>query len=84
MVRQSRMAEWLRRLPLDHKIQGSIPGSNLLWSCHGGAFNIHIPAHEVYFHCLPSCLLNETLNQGTKLIASVVPACKTKHSPFMD
>ena len=28
----------------------------------------------IFFHCLPSCLSNESLNQGPELIALVVPA----------
>ena len=28
-----RLAEWLRRLTWVQKVPGSIPGSNVLWSC---------------------------------------------------
>ena len=73
----SRIAEWLTHLPLDQKVQGSILVSNplALCSCHSGGSNSHIQAHEVYSNCLPSRLLDETLNGGPKSIASVVLAC---------
>ena len=58
------MAERLKRLPLDQKVLGSIPGSNLFCSCHSGGSNSYIQAHEFYFQCLPPHLLDETLNGG--------------------
>ena len=41
------MDERLGSLLSDLKVRGSIPGSNLLCSCHNGGSNIHIQAHEV-------------------------------------
>ena len=40
----SRIAEWLARLPLDQKVQDSIPGSNPMCRCHSGGINSHIQA----------------------------------------
>ena len=65
----SRMVEWLRRLLLNQKVRGLIPVSNLLCSCHSGGSNSYIQAQEVYFHCLPSRLSDETLNQDPESIA---------------
>ena len=74
LLEGSRMAEGLTHLPLDQKVQGSIPGSNILCSCHCGGSNSHKQAHEVYFHSLLSGLSVETLNRGPESIAQVVPA----------
>ena len=63
------MAEWLRRMLLDKKVQSSISGSNLLCSCHIGGSNSHIQAHGVYFHRFPSYLSDETLNRGPESIS---------------
>ena len=62
------MAEWLRHLPFDQKVRGSIPGNSLLSSCHNGASNSRIQAHEDYFHHLPSRLSSEMLNRGHESI----------------
>ena len=63
------MAEWLARLLSDQKVQGSIPGSNHLCSCHCGGSNSHIQTLEVYFYCLQSRLSDETLKRGPESIA---------------
>ena len=41
-------------------------GSDFLFSCHSGGSNSLLRAHEI---CLPSCLLDETLNQRPELFA---------------
>ena len=64
----SKMAWWLRRLPMDEKVQGSIPGTNPLYGCHRNGSHRHIQTHKVYFHCLPSPLSDETLNRGPESI----------------
>ena len=56
-------------LPLDQKVQGSIPGSNPLCSCLRGGSNSHVQTHVVYFHCLSPRLSYERLNQGPESIA---------------
>ena len=38
----------IKRLPIDQKVIGSIPGSTLLCSCHSGGSNSHMQAHEVF------------------------------------
>ena len=63
------MAEWLRRLTLDQKVRGSIPGSNQLRSCLSGCLNSHIQTHEAYFYCLLPRLSDETLNRGPNHLA---------------
>ena len=68
-VQGSRMDELLRHLLLDQKVQSSIPGSNLLCSCHSGGLNSHMQAHKVYLHCLSRHLSDETLNRGPESIA---------------
>ena len=45
----SRMAKWLGRLLFDQKVQGSIPGSNILCTCHCGDSNSSIQAHDFFF-----------------------------------
>ena len=54
---------------LDQKVRGSIPDSNPLCICHSGGWNSYIQALEVYFHCFPPRLSDETLNRGPESIA---------------
>ena len=62
-------------LPLNQKVDGSIPGSNSMCNCpYGGGSNSYIQVHEKYFHCLPPRLLDETLDGDPEAIAEVVPA----------
>ena len=68
------MAKWLRRLTLDQKVRGSIPGSNPLCRFHCGGSNSHIQAHKVYLHCLTPRLSDKTLKRGPQSIAQLVPA----------
>ena len=79
------MALWLRCLNLDQKVHGSMifdPSSNSMYSCHScDSNNSYTQAHEVYFHCLPSHHLDETLNRGPKSIALVLLAPYTKYFP---
>ena len=42
--------------------------------CLSGGLNSHIQAHEVYFHYLPPCPSDGTLNRGPKSIAQLVLA----------
>ena len=57
------MAKWLRHLILDQKVWDSIPCSNLLYSCYSACGRRLKQSHEVYFHCLPPHLSDETLNK---------------------
>ena len=76
------MAKWLTGLPLDQKVQGSIPGSKVeqdgqvvkmpldtkATSCVSVTEVAQTQAQEVYFNCLPPCLSDEMLNGGLKSI----------------